>query len=119
MAICHSTLLRYSRRHSHSDEPWNLVLTYNACNTAKSDHLPGVLFIEQLISRNEVLIASNHPLRQHITQQLGTSPTQRRRTVEAVYQNARVVIPWVWTGLPGFESASSMFYRMLVQGLAR
>jgi 5-methylcytosine-specific restriction endonuclease McrA len=107
------------RQFLQHDEPWNLVLAHGFCNLNKSDHLPGAHFVEQLINRNEALIASNHPLRQHVIAQLGASPVQRRRTVDQTYRDARVVIPWEWSGLPGYEPATSEFYRMLVRGMTK
>lgn len=101
------------------DDPWNLVLAHDACNLAKSDNLPGRGFVEQLMNRNEHLIASNHPLRQHVIKELGASPAQRRRTVERVYADARVVIRREWTGLPGYEPAASAFYRALIREFAK
>jgi hypothetical protein len=103
----------------HHDHPWNLVLAHGFCNLSKSDRLPGRTFIEQLIGRNEALIASNHPLRQHLIERLGQQATRRRRFIETVYSDAKVIMPWEWTGLPGFEPATSDFYKALIRGMTR
>ncbi len=99
------------------DEPWNLVLAHGFCNEQKSDRLPGMAFVEQLVTRNEHLIASNHPLRQQIIDQLGATSGQRRRAVLRVYQDARVAIPYEWDNLAGYQPATSDFYRAIVRSL--
>lgn len=101
------------------DEAWNLVLAHGFCNAQKRDQLPSPAFIQRLSDRNEHLIASNHPLKRHIIAQLGQTQTKRAAALHRVHQDARVVIPWEWTGLPGREPGTSEFYRHIVRGLSR
>lgn len=101
------------------DEVWNLVLAHGFCNAQKRDQLPTVEFIRRLGDRNEHLIASNHPLKRHIIAQLGEKQAQRKAVLHRVYQDAKAVIPWEWTGLPGREPGTSEFYRRIVRSLAR
>lgn len=105
------------RQFLNHDDTWNLVLAHDFCNLAKSDNLPAAHFVQQLADRNEHLIASSHPLRHGIIKELGRTPDKRRRFVQNIYDDARVVIRREWTGLPGYEPATSPFYRMLVREL--
>ena len=94
------------------------MLAHGFCNEQKSDRLPPRPVIGQLIARNEHLIASNHPLRQRIIADLGARPDQRRAAVLRAYEDARVAIPFEWAGVPGFEPATSAFYRAVVRSLS-
>jgi hypothetical protein len=107
------------RQFIHHDEPWNLVLAHAFCNELKSDALPSDRMIEQLIQRNEHLIASRHPLRQHLIAQLGATPEERRGAVSEVYSDARLAIPYTWEQLRGFEPANDAFFRAIVKRLSR
>ena len=102
-----------------NDEVWNLVLAHEFCNALKSDQLPSAEFIRRLGNRNEHLIASNHPLKRHIIEQLGATPAQRARALHRIYEDAKVVIRREWTGLPGREPGTSEFYRRIVRSLGR
>ena len=101
------------------DEPWNLVLAHSACNPQKLDRVPGLRFVEQLVSRNEHLIASNHPLRGRVLVDLGRTPRQRREATLRAYHDAKTVVRWEWDGLPGFEPATSAFYKAIVREVTR
>lgn len=101
------------------DEVWNLVLAHGFCNLQKSDRLPSLTIIEQLAGRNEHMIASNHPLRNHLIHNLGVTSAARRREILRVYADAKLVIPWTWDGVPGFTPATSDFYRALVRELEK
>ncbi len=105
------------RQFLRHDEPWNLVLAHGFCNEQKSDRLPGPAFVEQLVTRNEHLIASNHPLRQRVIAQLGATPRARRRAVLRAYEDARVAIPYEWNNVAGSQPATSDFYRAIVRSL--
>ena len=101
------------------DDVWNLVLAHGFCNEQKSDRLPGLDFIGQLVARNEHLIASNHPLRQQVVDRLGATADQRRRAVVRAHEDARLAIPHEWDGLPGYRPATSEFYRSIVRSLTQ
>jgi 5-methylcytosine-specific restriction endonuclease McrA len=107
------------RQFVQHDAVWNLVLAHGFCNQHKSDQLPGPNFVQQLVERNEHLIASNHPLRQDIMAKLGATLEQRRKSVMRVYDDAQVAIPYTWSGLRGYEPATSSFYRDIIRSLAR
>jgi CRISPR/Cas system Type II protein with McrA/HNH and RuvC-like nuclease domain len=82
------------------DEIWNLVLAHDACNLEKSDLLPAVEYLEQLMERNEYFIASNHPIKRHLLQQLGETQSGRRAFLERTYAEAQRVLIHVWPGYP-------------------
>ena len=70
------------RQFIYHDEVWNLVLAHSHCNFMKSDLLPPRAYIEKLKLRNEHLIASNHPIKNKLIQQLGLNPRSRSQYVE-------------------------------------
>lgn len=78
------------------DGVWNLVLSCNECNRGvggKFGRLPSVTLLERLYARNESLIASHHPLRETLMLQTGTTADARRAFLQAVYEQARTVLP--------------------------
>jgi hypothetical protein len=81
--------------------------------------MPELGFVQQLVERNEHLIASNHPLRQDIIAKVGATPERRRKAVLRVFDDAKVAVPYTWTGVRGYEPATSAFYRDIVRSLAR
>ncbi len=101
------------------DQPWNLVLAHGFCNEQKSDALPGREFAEKLVARNERLVASNHPIRERVIADLGTTPEQRRRAIGRVYADAELAIPYTWDGVRGYHPATDPFYKAFVRGLVR
>jgi 5-methylcytosine-specific restriction endonuclease McrA len=82
------------------DEIWNLVLAHDTCNLAKSALLPARLYLEKLYERNEYYIASNHPIKRHLIQQMGETPLKRRAFLERTYREAERVLIHVWPGVP-------------------
>jgi hypothetical protein len=82
------------------DEIWNLVLAHEACNLAKSAQLPTLTYLERLAERNEYFIASNHPIKRHLLQQLGETTSARRAFLERTYAEAQRVLVHVWPGYP-------------------
>lgn len=56
--------------------------------------------------RNERFIASNHPIRGKLIATMGSTPAQRRRFVESVYNDANIVIPYTWEGNPALRDLS-------------
>ncbi|MEN9933501.1 MAG: hypothetical protein RLZZ387_80 [Chloroflexota bacterium] len=103
------------------DDIWNLVLAHAFCNAQKSDLLPGVDYVEKLIERNEHFIGSNHPIRPKLVAQLGTNPERRRRHIERVYGDARLVLgpAYTWEGIRGYHAATDPFYRSIIRKLKR
>ncbi len=101
------------------DQPWNLVLAHGFCNEQKSDALPGRVFMEKLVARNERLVESNHPIRERVITDLGTTPEQRRRATARVYADAERAIPYTWAGSRGYDPATDPFFKAFVRGLVR
>jgi len=97
------------------DEVWNLVLAHRFCNEQKSDHLPSLIYIEQLIYRNEFLIKSNHPLKNKIIEQLGVNPVARRQQVMRVYHDAEMILGYTWEGVKGYNPRSDPLYHIFVK----
>ncbi len=107
------------RQFIQHDEPWNLVLAHALCNAQKSDLLPSERSIAMLVARNEHLIASNHPLKQQLTAQVGSTPEHRRRTVLRTYEDARQVMPYTWEQIRGFDPATDLLYQTVIRRLAQ
>jgi hypothetical protein len=103
----------------YHDDAWNLVLAHRICNAQKSDALPPMKYVERLVNRNEDLIASNHPLKQKLLDQLGKSPAARRSYILSVYTDARRVIGYTWEGIRGFDPEDDQLYRAIVRSLSR
>ncbi len=68
------------------DEIWNLVLAHRLCNQTKSDQMPKRKFIERLISRNEDVLHSDLPLKEHLKLVAGDTPKKRQEQIEHAYQ---------------------------------
>lgn len=103
----------------YHDEVWNLVLAHAFCNSQKLDALPSEHYIEKLIQRNERLILSNHPIRETLISKLGSTPLQRRRSVLKVYDDARIVVPYTWEGMRGYNPATDPFYKLYIRSITR
>ena len=67
------------------DKVWNLVLAHALCNQNKSDQMPKGKFIERLIARNEDVMHSDLPLKEHLKLVAGDSAKKRREQVEQAY----------------------------------
>jgi hypothetical protein len=67
---------------------WNLVLSCQECNLAKSDAVPVMRFAESLHRRNEYLIMSHHPLRETLLAQTGLTAKERVSFIGGSYSNA-------------------------------
>lgn len=68
------------------DDIWNLVLAHEFCNQEKSDKMPSRKFIERLISRNEDVLHSDLPLKEHLKLVAGDTPKKRKSQIEDMYQ---------------------------------
>jgi len=103
----------------YHDEIWNLVLAHEFCNQQKSDALPDRKYIDKLIMRNEHFIASNHPIKEKLIKAMGRTPKERKQFVEKVYSNARIVIPYTWEGIRGYNPETDEFYKSIVRSLRK
>lgn len=93
------------------NQTWNLVLAHNWCNERKSDNLPPKIFVENLIVRNEYLIRSDHPLKQQIMKDIGTTSQERRLNIERQYKFAQDKIKRVWEGNDKYDPSKDEFYK--------
>jgi hypothetical protein len=105
------------RQFIYNDNIWNLVLAHEFCNEQKSDALPGRQYVEKLIHRNELLIGSNHPIKNKLVGQLGSTSAQRQEFVHGVYDDARLVIRRTWQGIRGYDPATDPFYKSFIRRL--
>ena len=71
------------------DELWNLEVAHKMCNQQKDHDMPHKRYIEKIITRNESIMASQHPLRQNIEKVAGKTPQERRSHVVNTYQKAK------------------------------
>ncbi len=81
------------------DGMWNLVLACRRCNrgvAGKSNLIPSIRLLERLSTRNEYLIASNHPLRETLIAQTGASEIKRRAFLNAFHMEAHAALIHVW-----------------------
>lgn len=97
---------------------WNLVLAHDFCNENKSDNLPSLYFVENLIARNEYFIASSHPIKNTLAGQLGFTPRVRRKKALQEYTYAKNKIGRMWGGDPHYNPQKDHFYREWVRVLA-
>ena len=91
------------------DGVWNLVLACRRCNRGvggKSNRVPSLRLLERLSTRNEFLIASQHPLRETLIAQTGASEVRRRQFLNARHAAARSVLIHEWEPL---EAGASLF----------
>ena len=82
------------------NEIWNLVLAHSFCNQHKSDNLPPLQFVNNLIQRNEYFIASSHPIKNTLIELLGATESLRRQTILNNYRYAKGAIVRTWRGNP-------------------
>lgn len=68
------------------DDIWNLVLSHEFCNQEKSDKLPSKRFVDRLISRNEDVLHSDLPLKEHLKLVAGETSKQRQIQIVTAYQ---------------------------------
>jgi hypothetical protein len=74
------------------DGVWNLVLSCPRCNgwQQKSDRPPAMKYVERLHRRNEILIASHHPLRPTLIAQTGATTANRAATLQRAFNEVTV-----------------------------
>jgi len=107
------------RQFLNRDDIWNLALAHGFCNEQKSDLLPDAPFVEKLIVRNEFFIVSNHPIRDTLISQIGTTPTQRRAFIQRIYEDAKTVLGYTWSGVRGYNPATDPLYKSFVRGMIK
>ncbi|MBX7165525.1 MAG: hypothetical protein K1X74_04165 [Pirellulales bacterium] len=91
------------------DGVWNLVLACRRCNrgvAGKSNLIPSIRLLERLSTRNEFLIASNHPLRDTLMAQTGASEVDRRVFLSTFHVQAQAVLIHEWEPV---EVAEALF----------
>jgi hypothetical protein len=99
----------------HHDEIWNLVLAHQDCNLNKSDRLVGDHFIHKLILRNENIMGSNHPWKAKIEKELGSTPTQRAKSLRLHYNTVKAILgAYYWGGSASYNPQADPFYRRLI-----
>jgi hypothetical protein len=93
---------------------WNLVLAHSFCNEQKSDNIPPLHFVEKLIQRNEYFIASSHPLKNTIIEQLGTTVIDRSKQILKDYRYVRGAIVRIWGGNPNYDPSMDEHYKRMI-----
>ena len=68
------------------DDIWNLVLAHKFCNQEKSDKMPSKKFVERLILRNEDVLHSDLPLKEHFKLVAGDTTKKRKAQIENAYK---------------------------------
>ncbi|MDQ1255003.1 MAG: hypothetical protein QG646_4282 [Euryarchaeota archaeon] len=98
---------------------WNLVLAHRFCNEQKSDNLPPLSYVEDLIIRNEYFIESAHPLKNTLINELGVTKKERIKKIQNEYQYAKNKIGRVWSGYKGYDPKDDSYYRNWVKILGK
>jgi 5-methylcytosine-specific restriction endonuclease McrA len=94
---------------------WNLVLAHSFCNQNKSDNIPPLQYIGNMINRNEFFIDSSHPIKDTLVRQLGTKKEQRREKILSEYTYAKNWIVRLWGGHDKYDPSSDPYYKMAVK----
>lgn len=82
------------------DGIWNLVLACVDCNRGEGGKfaaLPAPHLIERLHQRNESLIMSNHPLRETLMNQTGSTASARRAFITRLEREALPLLIHRWS----------------------
>jgi len=93
------------------DGAWNLVLSCTTCNrgkNGKSDKIPILDLIGRLEMRNNYLIASNHPLKETLINQIGNTIEKRRQFLKNVNVFALNYISVKWKSSSDFDGRFSL-----------
>jgi hypothetical protein len=83
------------------DAVWNLVLACPDCNCEKAALLPSRESLAKLLRRNEYYIASNHPIKPRLIQQMGRTVEARTAFLNRQYGEAELMKLHVWRGRVG------------------
>lgn len=97
------------------DEIWNLVLAHGFCNEQKLDAVPPESYVEKLFYRNEFFIASDHPIKNKLKNQMGNTKNKRAKFIQKRYEDAKEVIGYTWEGLRGYNPETDPFYNTFVK----
>lgn len=86
------------------DVPWNLVLACQPCNRGprgKAAQIPAERYLPRLHTRNEYLIASNHPLKETLIAATGVNEESRRRFLKRVMGDVQAAVgtPHGWQAI--------------------
>ena len=85
------------------------MLCCHSCNRGpkgKFALLPELVFLERLHSRNSFLINSHHPLRETLILQTGATELERRRFLQAIYNQSKELLIRNWR--PEFEHEAAL-----------
>ena len=80
------------------DGVWNLVLACSQCNgmSEKGTKVPTLKLLQRLTTRNEYLIASNHPLKETIINQTGNSSEARGGFLNGIWNKSVLLLLFKW-----------------------
>jgi 5-methylcytosine-specific restriction endonuclease McrA len=80
------------------DGVWNLVLACSQCNgmSEKGTKVPTLKLLQRLNTRNEYLIASNHPLKETIINQTGNSSEARGGFLNGMWKKSVLLLLFKW-----------------------
>ena len=73
----------------------NLILACQECNrgvAGKFDQLPSLNLLERLYKRNKYLISSQHPLREILISQTGSTAKKRQQFLQGAYNCASMFL---------------------------
>ena len=82
---------------------WNLVLSHEACNEDKLDFIVSYDFIKKLKERNEFVLKSDLPFKQHLKEVLGITYQERSQKVDKQYDYAKRKIIRMWRGRDNYD----------------
>ena len=98
-------------------EVWNLVLSHKACNLDKLDFIVSYDFIKKLKERNEFVLKSDLPLKQHLKKGLGNSSQERSQKVDKQYDYAKRKIIRMWGGSDNFDPSKDEIWKKYVRAI--
>ncbi len=96
---CFPHILQRYRQDVNLDGIWNLVLSCEKCNHGtggKSSLAPAAKYLTRLLTRNEFLINSHHPLRETLMNQTGKTEEARIAFLSEMNQFARSYLIHTW-----------------------
>ena len=96
---------------------WNLVLSHKACNLDKLDFIVSYDFIKKLKERNEFVLKSDLPLKQHLKKGLGNSYQERSQKVDKQYDYAKRKIIRMWGGSDNFDPSKDEIWKKYVRAI--
>ena len=97
------------------NEIWNLVLSHEACNEDKLDFIVSYDFIKKLKERNEFVLKSDLPFKQHLKKVLGTTYQERSQTVDKDYDYAKRKIIRMWRGHDNYDPSKDEIWKKYVR----